>query len=131
MLHEGARQVVADHGGALPTTVDGLLAIKGVGPYTAGAIASIAHGVAAPIVDGNVLRVLSRLCAIAASPKEPAFCADGKLAWALARQLVEADGGVTPGDLNQASPCIIIVVVVVSRINRRNEEEEKNSRFQN
>ena len=40
--------------------------IKGIGRYTAGAIASISAGVAAPIVDGNVLRVLSRLCAISA-----------------------------------------------------------------
>jgi len=101
-LHEGSRQVVNEHGGQLPTTVDGLLRIKGIGRYTAGAIASISAGVAAPIVDGNVLRVLSRLCAISASAKEPAFCADGKLAWRLAQQLVEAGGGERAGDFNQA-----------------------------
>ncbi|EOD21193.1 A/G-specific adenine DNA glycosylase, mutY, partial [Emiliania huxleyi CCMP1516] len=61
MLHEGAKQVVDDFDGQLPQTVDGLLRLKGVGPYTAGAIASISFGVPAPIVDGNVLRVLSRL----------------------------------------------------------------------
>ena len=48
-----------------------------------------------------MLRVLSRLCAVAASPKEPNYCGDGKLAWRLARELVEAGGGTTPGDLNQ------------------------------
>ena len=44
MLHEGSQQVVRELGGALPTTVDGLLKIKGIGPYTAGAIASISAG---------------------------------------------------------------------------------------
>lgn len=102
MLHEGSRQVVNELGGQLPTTVDGLMRIKGIGRYTAGAIASISADVAAPIVDGNVLRVLSRLCAISASAKEPAFCADGKLAWRLAQQLVEAGGGERAGDFNQA-----------------------------
>ena len=77
--------------------------IKGIGRYTAGAVASICGGVAAPIVDGNVLRVAARLHAVAASAKEPAYCADGKLSWSIARQLVEAGGGERPGELNQAT----------------------------
>ena len=101
-LHEGSQQVVADFGGVVPTTVDELMSIKGIGRYTAGAIASICGGAAAPIVDGNVLRVAARLRAVAASAKEPAYCADGKLSWAIATQLVEAGGGVRPGELNQA-----------------------------
>ena len=48
-------------GGALPATVDELMTIPGIGRYTAGAIASIAFGQRAPIVDGNVARVLARL----------------------------------------------------------------------
>ena len=102
MLHEGSKQVVNDLDGELPSDVAGLLQIKGIGPYTAGAVASITAGVAAPIVDGNVLRVLSRLCAIAAHPKEPSFANDGKLAWRLATTLVEANNGERPGELNQA-----------------------------
>lgn len=102
MLHEGSKQVVRDFDGELPGTVDELMKLKGVGRYTAGAIASISFGVAAPIVDGNVLRVLSRLCAISAHVKEPTFCSEGKLAWRLAQQLVEADCGAKAGDLNQA-----------------------------
>ena len=102
MLHEASRQVVGELGGVLPTSVDELMRIKGIGRYTAGAVASISAGVAAPVVDGNVLRVLSRLCAIAANPKEAKFCADGKLAWRLAEQLVRAGGGAQPGELNQA-----------------------------
>ena len=61
MLHEAAREVSASHGGALPKTAVGLLALKGIGRYTAGAIASIAHDEAAPIVDGNVVRVVARV----------------------------------------------------------------------
>lgn len=100
MLHAAARQVVDKHGGQIPRTVDGLMGLSGVGRYTAGAIASICFDVAAPVVDGNVLRMLSRLRGVAASPKRPAYC--DKLAWALAERLVVAGGGERPGDLNQA-----------------------------
>ena len=59
--------------------------LKGVGRYTAGAVSSICFGVASPIVDGNVLRVLSRLCAVCSHVKQPAYCGDGKLAWVVVR----------------------------------------------
>ena len=61
MLHQGARDVIRRFGGSLPRTVDELMTIGGVGRYTAGAIASIAFDERAPIVDGNVDRVLARL----------------------------------------------------------------------
>ena len=60
-LHAGARDVVARFDGRLPDDPDELRTLPGVGRYTAGAIASLAFGVRAPIVDGNVKRVLSRL----------------------------------------------------------------------
>lgn len=59
-LHRAA-QAVAAQGGDFPRTVDGLLALPGIGRYTAGAIASIAFGVRAPVLDGNVIRVYARL----------------------------------------------------------------------
>jgi A/G-specific adenine glycosylase len=59
-LHEAARVVVDEHGGSLPTRVEGLLALPGVGPYTAAAVASIAFGVPVPAVDTNVARVVGR-----------------------------------------------------------------------
>ena len=96
-LHDGARVVVKDHAGRLPSTVKGLCGIPGIGPYTAGAVASIAFGRQAPIVDGNVIRVLSRLRAVAASPKSSALV---KLSWELAAALVAE--AAAPGDLNQA-----------------------------
>ncbi|MBU9697787.1 A/G-specific adenine glycosylase [Rhodobacteraceae bacterium HSP-20] len=56
-----ARAVVRDHGGVFPATREGLLTLPGIGPYTASAIAAIAHDEAATVVDGNVERVMSRL----------------------------------------------------------------------
>ncbi len=60
-MHRTARIVTEQHGGVFPNTVDGLLALPGIGRYTAGAIASIAYDVPAPVLDGNVIRVFSRL----------------------------------------------------------------------
>ncbi len=60
-LHRAARQIVAEHGGRLPKNIDQLQELPGIGRFTAGSLASILFGQAQPIVDGNVLRVLSRL----------------------------------------------------------------------
>lgn len=59
-LQAGARQVVERHGGVVPDDKAALSALKGIGPYTAGAILSIAFDKPEPAVDGNVMRVLSR-----------------------------------------------------------------------
>uniref|UniRef100_A0A7N0U976 Adenine DNA glycosylase n=1 Tax=Kalanchoe fedtschenkoi TaxID=63787 RepID=A0A7N0U976_KALFE len=68
-LLEGAKMIV-DGGGEFPKSVEGLCKIRGIGNYTAGAIASIAFEKAVPLVDGNVIRVIARLKAISTSPKE-------------------------------------------------------------
>jgi len=60
-LQKLAHTILADHGGHFPTDPAAILALPGIGPYTAGAISSFAFGLAEPIVDGNVARVLSRL----------------------------------------------------------------------
>ncbi len=60
-LHKAARIVVAEHGGELPYDEKALLALPGIGRYTAGAIRSIAFNLPAPILDGNVKRVITRL----------------------------------------------------------------------
>lgn len=60
-LKRAAVCIVNKHGGELPKDVDALRALPGIGDYTAGAIASLAFGLPTPAVDGNVLRVLSRL----------------------------------------------------------------------
>lgn len=59
-----ARAVVREHGGRFPATAAGLRALPGIGPYTAAAIAAIAHDEPAPVVDGNVERVVARLFAL-------------------------------------------------------------------
>lgn len=93
-LLAGAKEVLTMYGGSMPGTVEELRKIPGIGPYTAGAIASIAFGVAAPLVDGNVVRVFSRLRGI---PIETGPALD-KVCWRIAEQLVDA---ASPGDFNQ------------------------------
>ena len=60
-LQKAARQIMERHGGQFPSSYQEILALPGVGEYTAGAIASIAFGQAVPAVDGNVLRVITRI----------------------------------------------------------------------
>ncbi|MBS1958435.1 MAG: A/G-specific adenine glycosylase [Bdellovibrionales bacterium] len=96
-LHKGAQAIAARlrDGRGWPSTRVEWLAVPGVGPYTAGAICSIGLLQREPIVDGNVVRVLSRLDRIAAI--------DAKMSeiWSRARVLVESRGA-RPRDLNQA-----------------------------
>ena len=62
-LKKAAKQIVEQHGGELPASYGALRALPGIGAYTAGAIASISFGLPEPAVDGNVLRVITRLTA--------------------------------------------------------------------
>ena len=71
-LQKAARQAMEQYGGRLPETYDELLNLCGIGDYTAGAVASIAFGQPVPAVDGNVLRVLSRLLAAEGDILSPA-----------------------------------------------------------
>ena len=69
-LRKAAISVVEHFGGVVPSDVDALLTLPGVGRYTAGAVASLAYGTRAPILDGNVVRVLCRVDAIEDDPRE-------------------------------------------------------------
>jgi A/G-specific adenine glycosylase len=70
-LWEGAKKIVSEFDGRLPNNAQELQReVPGVGRYTAGAVASIVFGEATPVVDGNVIRVLSRWRAIHADPKK-------------------------------------------------------------
>lgn len=60
-LHAAARSIVKDHNGIFPSTYDEIRSLRGVGPYTAAAIASLAYDLPYAVVDGNVYRVLARL----------------------------------------------------------------------
>ncbi len=95
-LHAAARRVCREHGGRLPATAAGWRALPGVGPYTAAAIASISAGEPVPAVDGNVVRVMTRLLAIEEDSTRPALRArlESTLAAILPRRRA--------GDFNQA-----------------------------
>jgi A/G-specific adenine glycosylase len=95
-LHAAADAIVERFGGELPSTVEELRSLPGVGAYTAGAVASIAHGRPVPLVDGNVARVIARLAGL-----REAFdtAAGARATWAIAARLVPSD---RPGDFNQS-----------------------------
>ncbi len=91
-----ARQIVAEQKGIFPNQYEALLALKGVGPYTAAAIASFAYDLPYAVVDGNVFRVLSRFFGI----EEPIDSTKGKqLFTALAGEMLDKK---QPGQFNQA-----------------------------
>jgi A/G-specific adenine glycosylase len=71
-LHEAAKVIRDELGGRFPQTLEGLRVLPGVGPYTAAAIASLAFGVDAAVVDGNVIRVLARAFAVRGDVSRPA-----------------------------------------------------------
>ena len=95
-LHRAAQAVVRDTNGQFPRTVEGLLKLPGIGRYTAGAIASIAFGEAAPVLDGNVIRVFARLTDLKDDVTEPEV--KSRL-WELAEEWLPPQ---RPGDYNQA-----------------------------
>jgi A/G-specific adenine glycosylase len=84
-LQKAAQVIVEKHGGKFPYVFDNVLALPGIGRYTAGAICSIAFNQPTPILDGNVIRVLTRVFGIAENPKKKET---NKLLWQLAEKLV-------------------------------------------
>jgi len=95
-LHQAAQRITNAHDGTFPTSAEGLLALPGIGRYTAGAIASIAYGEPVPVLDGNVIRVFSRLLDLTDDVTQTAV--KNKL-WAVAAAWVPDE---RPGDYNQA-----------------------------
>jgi A/G-specific adenine glycosylase len=89
LLHAGARAVVERHGGSFPATRAELEALPGIGPYTAGAIASLAFDAPEPLVDGNVERVFARLFRIEAAQASAEL---RRRSWELARVLCPEQG---------------------------------------
>ena len=95
-LREAAVQVREEYGGQMPSEYEELLKLKGIGSYTAGAVASIAYGKAVPAVDGNVLRVMARI------RRDQRLINDGKVKLAVEKDLKEILPADRPGDFNQA-----------------------------
>lgn len=94
-LRHAAKRIVSEQGGELPKTAAQWKTLPGVGPYTAGAIASIAYGEQCPVLDGNVKRVLARLADLEACIDDTATV---NTLWEWADWLVK---GASPGDFNQ------------------------------
>jgi A/G-specific adenine glycosylase len=84
-LHAAAQTIVADHGGKFPADVDQLRQLPGIGRYTAGAIASIAFGRRAPILEANTIRLLSRLIAYCGDPRG---LAGQRILWQTAEEIL-------------------------------------------
>jgi A/G-specific adenine glycosylase len=95
-LHAAARVVVDQFGGQIPDTTEAVKTLPGVGEYSAGAILSIAYGLALPAVDGNVRRILSRVFAVRKPVDDPG---EQKKLRELAATLIPPK---CPGDFNQA-----------------------------
>ncbi len=95
-LHRAAVDVCAQYGGELPADYDKLLALPGVGDYTAGAVASIAFGMPVPAVDGNVLRVAARL------DNDFTPITDAKYKRQVRERFAALMPADRPGDLNQS-----------------------------
>lgn len=103
-LHAAACEIAQTHGGKFPNTAEEVHNLPGIGPYTAGAILSIAFGRKQPLVDGNVIRVFSRLFAYAENIESASA---RKHYWNLAEKLVPPPNVADPqkndpGDFNQA-----------------------------
>jgi len=98
-LHRAAQQIVERHAGQLPANRRALLALPGIGRSTAGAILSLAFEQPEPILDGNVRRVLCRVCDIAGDPKARAT---ERQLWELVGTLVATAPDSAAGDLNEA-----------------------------
>ena len=95
-MQTAAQQIMSEFEGKFPSTYEGISSLKGIGPYTAGAISSIAFNLPQPAVDGNVMRVLARLFEVNHDIGNPS---NRKLFQAMMEVLIDPD---RPGDFNQA-----------------------------
>ena len=95
-MQTAAQQIMNEFNGEFPSTYEGISSLKGIGPYTAGAISSIAFNLPQPAVDGNVMRVLARLFEVNHDIGNPS---NRKIFQAMMEILIDPD---CPGDFNQA-----------------------------
>lgn len=95
-MQKAAQQIMRDFNGRFPNTYQDITSLKGIGPYTAGAIASIAFNLAEPAVDGNVMRVMARLFEVDYDIGDPK---NRKIFQAIMECLIDPE---RPGDFNQA-----------------------------
>lgn len=95
-LKFAAQQIMEQYGGSFPETYEEIRSLKGIGNYTAGAVSSFVYGIPKPAVDGNVLRVITR---ILADPEDIAKASVKKKIETLVGEVIPIE---TPGDFNQS-----------------------------
>lgn len=95
-MQKAARQIMTEFDGTFPSRFEDISELKGIGPYTAGAIASIAFNQAQPAVDGNIMRVMARLFEVEYDIGNPK---NRKIFQAIMEELIDSE---RPGDFNQA-----------------------------
>lgn len=95
-MQVAANQVLEDHNGEMPNTFEGLLKLKGIGPYTAAAIASICYDEVEPAIDGNLMRIVTRLFAL---DDDITKVSSKRKFRHIYKQIMDPD---RPGDFNQA-----------------------------
>ena len=95
-MQTAAQQIMSEFEGKFPSTYEGISSLKGIGPYTAGAISSIAFNLPQPAVDGNIMRVLARLFEVNHDIGNPS---NRKIFQEMMEVLIDPD---RPGDFNQA-----------------------------
>ncbi len=131
-LKRAAEAVMARHGGVIPADFDALLALPGVGRYTAGAVASIAFDIPVPAVDGNVLRVLARLTGDDTDVLSPSAKTTAEALLAphvptegagdFTQSLIELGATVcTPGGEPKCADCPLALLCVAAREGRQAE----------
>ena len=96
-MHTAAREIMTKHNGSFPETYDELLSLKGIGAYTAAAIGSIAFHLPYPAVDGNVIRIISRIFGVCEDVSQPAVV---KRITDICNEQIDRD---RPGIFNQAA----------------------------
>ena len=99
-MQRAAQIIVSEHDGEFPREFDSVLALPGIGRYTAGAICSIAFNQPTPILDGNVVRVLTRLFGIKGDPREKKTNVN---LWKIAEELVVSVGRPSPRAVVESS----------------------------
>lgn len=125
-IQTAAKQIISDYDGVFPNEPEEIIKLKGIGPYTAGAISSMAFNLPEPAVDGNIMRVFSRLFEIGEDIAKPAT---RKIFEILIRIVIDPD---RPGDFNQA--IMDLGTDICRPVNPRPEEspiKEFNASYQN
>ena len=124
-LHRAAQVIVSERAGEFPQSFDEVLALPGVGRYTAGAICSIAFNQPTPALDGNVIRVLTRAFGIRRNPKKAAVCAQ---LWKLAAHLVGTAHDLEIRTARRAVPAVVPAGLLSGAVSRQRLSQESMAR---